>query len=687
MNQPVNPYVIDALSQEKRGFFDRENTLDWVVQELRNPATNTIVLLGQRAIGKTFLLRQLERTLPDDLFLPVYFDLQGQAARPLGQVLAGLAGAFAQRAGLQSPGSNLFDDQGQFFSRTFLPRFCTVALRKSRCPVFLLDEFDVLDEAAKAKLPETAAIKTLLPFLQDVGAGDSRTAFVFAAGRMAEDFEPDLTTTSDSFSVREVIGLDWASADELVRQAETNGTLQFSALAVSHALSFTNGHPHLTQLLCQRMWERAYADNPTEPPLIDALVVEDAVADVLDVGGQTFAWLWDGLSPAEKIYTAALAELADAGETVHENNVLQAIADQAAWLCTPETESAPDSLVRRWILEEIEGREHGFAVELFRLWVRQNKPLLLVGDEVGWTAPLAEQLFAEGQGFVAEWQWESAIRCFRDALEADPHHFHARMRLGEALLELGQIDDAVDELEQAHELNPAKARSSLERALAAQTRTHKSMLDSSVPTSLFLSTDQPAHDLQTGAPIEPDDVSFLSDVLPEEQDEGETEVAPTGAARAILFNVSRWTKWVRRALRGGRLVEALRLGLPVVMAPVLSALIFYGIGVSLARVMDRVTWIPSLFNASTSYRFGLISAILGMLPGLQFSYEFIKQPAFSLELVYLSLWRIAYPFLAVILIYGILALLSWALQVSVPENEWAGFQVFFGWLQKLFEKR
>ena len=81
MTQPVNPYVAGPPVQGGRGFFGRQDTLDWIVRGLRNPVTNSLVLFGQRRIGKTTLLLQLERTLPTDAFLPIYFDLQDQAAR------------------------------------------------------------------------------------------------------------------------------------------------------------------------------------------------------------------------------------------------------------------------------------------------------------------------------------------------------------------------------------------------------------------------------------------------------------------------------------------------------------------------------------------------------------------------------------------------------------------------------
>ena len=70
MAQPVNPYVAGAPMQGEKGCFGRQDTLDWATRGLRNPANNSLVLFGQRRIGKTTLLLQLQRTLPTDVFLP-----------------------------------------------------------------------------------------------------------------------------------------------------------------------------------------------------------------------------------------------------------------------------------------------------------------------------------------------------------------------------------------------------------------------------------------------------------------------------------------------------------------------------------------------------------------------------------------------------------------------------------------
>jgi len=495
MVQPVNPYIAGAPLRGERGFFGRQDTLDWVARELRNPATNALVLFGQRRIGKTTLLLQLERFLPADGFLPIYFDLQDQATRPLGQVLADLADTVAERADLEPPDPETFDDWGRFFHHSFLPHLYH-ALGEDCRPVFLLDEFDVLAQASEAKLPETAAARAFFPldefdvlaqaseaklpetaaaraffpFLRRVMTDDRRPAFVFVVGRRAEDLSLDFTATFKASLVREVWVLDRESADVLVRQAEANGTLRFTGQAVECILSLTSCHPYLTQLLCQRLWERAYAGNPTAPPRIDVPEMDVAVPDVLEVGDQALVWLWNGLSPAEKIYAAALAEAAGEMGTISEDQVVQVLMAHAARLRRREVELAPRDLVKRRILEVTGEREYRFAVELFRRWVRKNKPLEEVKDELDRIEPFADRLYEIGKVCFNRHQWEDAIHFFQEALKRDSRHFRARLYLGEALLELGQTGKAVAELERAHELDQGEARLALARVLVAHAK-------------------------------------------------------------------------------------------------------------------------------------------------------------------------------------------------------------------------
>ncbi|HHS97224.1 MAG TPA: tetratricopeptide repeat protein [Chloroflexi bacterium] len=474
MARPVNPYVAGAPLRSREGFFGRRDVLAWVERELRNPTTNALVLTGPRRIGKTSILLQLQRALPADAFLPVYFDLQDQAARPLAQVLADLADVVAERVGLEAPSPDAFDDQGRFFRDVFLPQ--VYAALGPRRLVVLLDEFDVLDREETAPLPETAAVRALFPFLRRMIAEDPRTAFLFAVGRRPEDLSLDFLATFKTSLVREVWVLDRESAEELVRQAERNGTLRFTDRAVVRILGLTNCHPYFTQLLCQRIWERAYRDNPRVPPSIDGEAVEAAVPDALRTGEQAILWLWNGLSPEEKIYAAGLAALSSEGEEVPEERVIHLLASHATRLHTREVEEAPRRLVRRRVLEEVGERRHRFTIDLFRRWVRANRPVREVKDELDRVEPRAEQLYRQGRRAFEQRRWEAAVRYFRRALAVHPAHFRARLYLGEALLELGRVEVALAELERAYELDPDEAKFALARAKARAVRAAPTLL-------------------------------------------------------------------------------------------------------------------------------------------------------------------------------------------------------------------
>lgn len=463
MNRPVNPYIAGAPLRGERGFFGRQDTLDWVVRELCNPSTNALVLFGQRRIGKTTLLLQLQRRLSTEMFLPVYFDLQDQATRPLGQVLADLADTIIERAGLQPLKSDLFDNQGYFFRRTVLKGLYQVL--GERRPVFLLDEFDVLDLGTEMTLSETAAAKTLFSFLRTLMIEDPYPAFVFVVGRRAEDLSLNFMSTFKASLVHEIWILDRESAEKLVRQAEANRSLHFTDNAVERILTLTDNHPYLTQLLCQRVWEQAYQGNPSKPPSIDIPEVEAAIPDVLEAGSHALVWLWNGMAPAEKIYTAALAEAAEERAIISENSVIQVLTAHAARLRTREVELAPRDLVKRRVLEEIGKQQYHFAVELFRRWVRLNKPVSDVKVELDRVDPVADRLHDIGLSFFNRRQWEDASRYFRDTLVQNPQHFRARLHLAEALLELGQTDEALTEMQQAYELDHEEARLPLARTL------------------------------------------------------------------------------------------------------------------------------------------------------------------------------------------------------------------------------
>lgn len=460
----VNPYVAGNPIQEESGFFGRDHIIEWVEQELRAFGSSVLVLRGQRRIGKTTLLLQLKRLLPPDDFLPIYFNLQLQAQRPVKNVLVALAEHMAKASGeiLRKNRRSVLrrtEDNGQIFGQEFLPSFFERI--GSRRPVVLLDEFDVLQDDATAK--------SLFEFFSVLTTDYPKLAFIITTGRDPADLSKDYSAMFKAAFAKDVWVIDSKSANDLVRQAEANHTLSFSQEAVDRILTLTHCHPFLTQLLCQRLWQRAHYGpraRDVQELAISPDDVEAVVEDALETGELQFSWLWNGLSPAEKVYIAALAAISDENRSILEDEVIEVLSKHAERFRTSQVEvEAPQYLVKRNILEKTGERQYRFAIELMRRWVQRNRPLQTVKRELDESNETAERLSQLGESYMARQEWTAARIELERALKEKPDHLKSLVNLGETLIKLESLEEAVQVLDRAHKLDPEEVRVPLARAL------------------------------------------------------------------------------------------------------------------------------------------------------------------------------------------------------------------------------
>jgi tetratricopeptide (TPR) repeat protein len=458
-----NPYIAGRALNQKHGFFGRENTFRLVETELASPDQNAVVLFGQRRIGKTSILLQLGQHLSSPPFLPIYFDLMDRARRSLGQVLFELASTIATEAGMDPARLDLFDDEGLYFRREFLPSLYE-RLGVQYRPVLLFDEFDVLDVAAEEQLPSTAAARAFFPYLRQLMQGEPRLGFIFVVGRRAEDLFIEFKATFKAARYKRISVLDEKSARELIFTAQRQGTLLFTEDAVKRILVLTAGHPYFTQLLCQIVWDGAYAGGPQGLPTIDLPAVEVAIPKALEAGENIFEWIWDGLPPAERVIFAAIAEATNERSVVTEEQLLELLQSQGVRILTRELELAPNILVEWEMLRQTDGG-YGFFIELMRRWVALRKPLPKVKDELDRIQPLADMLYRSGDGFYRHGELENTQNQLRQALRVNPNHLKARLLLGQVLVEQGKMDEAIRELEEAYRYDEQATRYPLIRAL------------------------------------------------------------------------------------------------------------------------------------------------------------------------------------------------------------------------------
>jgi tetratricopeptide (TPR) repeat protein len=468
----INPYIAGRALRDIQGFCGRDDILRMVEARLSSEDQGAVVLYGQRRIGKTSILLQLRRRLPAAPFMPVYFDLMDRARQPLGQVLGEIASALADEADMSLPDVVDFDDDGRFFIERFLPSLYE-ALGEERFPVLLLDEFDVLDTAATEQIAKTAAAHAFFPYLRRLMENEPRLKFIFVVGRRVEDLSIIVKSLFKTALTQRVSVLDPVSAHSLIRMAQRQGTLGFSRVVVEHILALTGGHPHLTQLLCQILWNDAHTTTSVDLPSIQRVEQVEAAADKTVAAGENiFEWIWDGLPPAERVIFAAIAAATNEQSVVTEDKLEELLQSGGIRILSNQLVLAPRTLVEWEMLREVDGG-YSFCVELMRRWVVTRKPLSKVKDELDRIEPQADLLYRAADAFYHQRDLESAQNQLRTALRVNPTHLKARLLLGQVLFEHDQLDEAVTELEEAYRRDDDQSRHLLIRVLTACGEAHE----------------------------------------------------------------------------------------------------------------------------------------------------------------------------------------------------------------------
>lgn len=452
-----NPYIAGNPVRGQNHFVGRSDILDDVLRLLRNPNANAIALYGQRRIGKTSILFQLEQQLADSgKYLPVYFDLHDKADLPLSQILYRLAGQIARYVDVPWLNQDDFDAEGIYFHSEFLPN----AIKQTRKQLILLfDEFDVLDRPYKGQVGAT-----FLPYLRRWIAGAYQVHFVLAMGRRPEDLSARMLNAFKQVQSHHVSLMDLPESLAIVRLSEQNQTLYWSEGGINRVCYWIQGHPYLTQLLCSEVWEAAYDENPAEPPTADAEDVDLAVEATLEQGANAFQWIWNGLPPAEKILMAAMA--GSGNLCVIEDQLGELLKQRGVDLKQRELNSALTRLIR-WHLLRRDGCGYRFSIPLLQRWVAENRPLRRVKMELDSIEPMADNVYMDAEEKYAAGDLGESERLLRRTLAINPGHVPAQLLLGQVHLNKGNPAEAVAALESVYASDPVAAQDGLLAALLA----------------------------------------------------------------------------------------------------------------------------------------------------------------------------------------------------------------------------
>ena len=470
----LNPYIAGNPIRSEHSFFGREDIFREVSQVLNHPKSNAIVLYGQRRIGKTSVLLQLnKKLLREGRFTPVYFDLQDKAGKLLPELLYELASCISTVIGQSMPDPSLFDESGNFFKAKFLPKVSKDISEGGL--VLLFDEFDVLDSPTEVK-----AGQSFFPYLRSWMAEIESVQFVFVIGRRPEDLSINTLSTFKGVRATRISRINKASTEALIRQSEKEDSLRWSNRAIEHLWEICQGHTYFTQLLCSVVFENAHADNPTETPEVDESNIDKAINEALQQGSNSFNWIWNGLPPAERIVVSAMAEAKN--KVITQEELIKILNRSGVRLIVRQLELAPEILVEWELLKQVD-TGYSFVVPLLKHWVAKNRPLRRVKEELDRLDPLAERLFQTGQGFYSIHKLIEAENQVRQSLKINPNHLKSRLLLGRILFESNKADESVAVLEEAYKYDERAARSDLIKALLAVAES--SELDESNRISIY----------------------------------------------------------------------------------------------------------------------------------------------------------------------------------------------------------
>ena len=450
----TNPYTAGDPVGKTDLFVGREDVLREVMRMLKHPTQNAITLYGQRRIGKTSILQYLEVHLPEQgAYQPVYFDLMHKAGLPIRKILRDLGRSIALKLNL--PEGKLENISEKSFRESYLPGILQKLSPETKL-VLLLDEFDVLADPQA----EQQSKRGFFSYLRDLRQLDpQRLKFIFVLGRNLDDLDVIAQGLFKDLPFKRVSLLDQRDAELLVRLSERYGSLVWNQDAALKIWELASGHPYLTQALCSQIWEDTHEEND-HPESVQDDDVENAIMGTLMRSQNMFAWLWEGLGPAEKVAAAALAGVGP--KIVDEDQLADILAHSRVRILIGELQNAPKTLEKWDILIPVDGG-YRFRVELLRRWIVENKPLSRTQDELDRINPVADFLFKAAFGYYRDNNLEEAEPLLRQALTLNAHHLSANELLAEILFNKNKLDEAQQVLERLEEIAPVKARRRLKQ--------------------------------------------------------------------------------------------------------------------------------------------------------------------------------------------------------------------------------
>lgn len=366
-----NPYVVGRPLRESDVFIGREETFARIASSLQGAnQDNVVVLMGQRRMGKTSILRQLRHRL-EPFYIPLLVDLQGILGRGEAAFLWEIATAMCdglEQLGRQfeEPSSASFtEDPGHYFRNHFLRPLCRT-LGEHRL-LIIFDEFEVLAE----RIASGDLSPRILPYFRSLMQHEEAISFLFAGTHRLDQLTGDYWGALFNLAVYLEVGhLHPKEVGELFLRP-TRGHFEIDTLALDKAVRNTGGHPHFCQLVARELVELRNEER------LDYVTIQDinrVSQRVIQKGQLHIAYLWDEASQDERLLLLAVTELLaqEGGATLETARAL--IESRCPKAADRDLALALRILLRKELLGAETGRIY-LRIDLLRYWLEQQRNL------------------------------------------------------------------------------------------------------------------------------------------------------------------------------------------------------------------------------------------------------------------------------------------------------------------------
>lgn len=251
-----NPYIAGEPILKSELFFGRDEIVKKILSILHN---NSVMITGERRIGKTSLLLQLKKQLqttsdPDYFFIPIFIDLQGveqwEFFRALTHDILDQAGDSISTLPLKIQGQNV--DYGyREFNADFRLMLRQLSAQHPQIVklVLLIDEADAMNQYDQITHAQLRRI-----FMQDFSLNFGA---IIAGTNYIQNWNRPESPWWNLFTMIELTAFNQKSAEKLI-QAPVKGIFKFTPDALSTIIEKTQCKPYAIQTLCMHLVNRAF---------------------------------------------------------------------------------------------------------------------------------------------------------------------------------------------------------------------------------------------------------------------------------------------------------------------------------------------------------------------------------------------------------------------------------------------